>query len=64
MVLWGSLNQLLIPFIAFAAFYYKRDREGTTFALLWFFGNFSDIIIYMMVFYLGWAGPFLVWAWL
>jgi hypothetical protein len=27
MVLWGSLNQLLIPFIAFAAFYYKEIRR-------------------------------------
>ncbi len=103
MVLWGSLNQLLIPFIAFAAFYYKRDRAGAAFVLLWFFGDFIDVSIYMadgrflklsliwgmgikahdwlnlfnhfdlwgidqmlssMVFYLGWAGLFLVLAWL
>jgi hypothetical protein len=47
MVLGGSLNQLLIPFIAFAAFFYKRDRAGAAFALLWFFGNFIDVSIYM-----------------
>ncbi|MZH03010.1 MAG: hypothetical protein F3745_06355 [Nitrospinae bacterium] len=47
MVLGGSLNQLLIPFIAFASFYYKRDRGGSAFALLWFFGNFIDVGIYM-----------------
>ena len=47
MVLGGSLNQLLIPFITFAAFYYKRDRAGAAFALLWFFGNFIDESIYM-----------------
>ena len=103
MVLWGSLNQLLIPFIAFVAFYYKRDRAGAAFVLLWFFGDFIDVSIYMadgrflklsliwrmgirahdwlnlfnhfdlwgidqmlssMVFCMGWAGPFLVWAWL
>ena len=101
MVLGGSLNQLLIPFIAFAAFYYKRDRAGAAFVLRWFFGDFIDVSIYMedgrflklslilgmgikahdwlnlfnhfdlwgidqmlssIVFYLGWAGPFLVWA--
>ena len=48
MVLWGSLNQLLIPFIAFAAFYYKRDRAGAAFDLLWFFGDFIDVSIYMV----------------
>lgn len=103
MVLGGSLNQLLIPFIVFAAFFYKRDRAGAAFALLWFFGNFIDVSIYMadgrflklpligglgmeahdwrnlfnhfdlwgvdqmlsnIVFYLGWAGIFLVWIWL
>jgi hypothetical protein len=47
MVLGGSLNQLLIPFIAFSAFFYKRDRAGAAFALLWFFGNFIDVSIYM-----------------
>ena len=47
MVLGGSLNQLLIPFITFAAFYYKIDRAGAAFALLWFFGNFIDESIYM-----------------
>ena len=47
MVLGGSLNQLLIPFITFAAFYYKIDRAGAAFALLWFFGNFIDVNIYM-----------------
>jgi hypothetical protein len=47
MVLWGSLNQLLIPFIAFVAFYYKRDRAGAAFVLLWFFGDFIDVSIYM-----------------
>jgi hypothetical protein len=101
MVLGSRLNQLLIPFIAFAAFYYKRDRAGADFALLWFFGDFIDVSIYMadgrflklslilgmgikahdwlnlfnhfdlwsiyqmllsMMFYLGWAGLFLVWA--
>lgn len=103
MVLGGSLNQLLIPFIAYAAFFYKRDRAGAAFALLWFFGNFIDVSIYMadgrflklpligglgmevhdwrnlfnrfdlwgidqmlanMMFYLGWVGLFLAWAWL
>jgi hypothetical protein len=34
MVLGGSLNQMLIPFIPFAAFYYKREGEGAAFALL------------------------------
>jgi hypothetical protein len=47
MVLWCTLNQRLIPFIAFAVFYYKRDRAGAAFALLWFFGNFIDVSIYM-----------------
>jgi hypothetical protein len=47
MVLGGSLNQLLIPLIAFAAFFCKRDRAGAAFALLWFFGNFIDVSIYM-----------------
>ena len=47
MVLEGSLNQLLIPFIAFAAFYYKIDQACATFALLWFFDNFIDVSIYM-----------------
>jgi hypothetical protein len=47
MVLWGSLNQLLILFIAFAAFYYKRDRAGAAFVLLWFLGDFIDVSIYM-----------------
>ena len=47
MVLWGSLNQLMIPFIALAAFYYKRDRAGAAFVLLWFFGDFIDVSIYM-----------------
>lgn len=101
MVLEGSLNQQLIPFIAFAAFYYKIDRACDTFALLWFFDNFIYVSIYMadgrfwklylilgtgteghdwrnlftyfdlwgnnqmlssMLFYLGWAGLFLVWV--
>ena len=47
MVLGGSLNQLLIPLIAFVSFFYKRDRSGSAFALLWFFGNFIDVSIYM-----------------
>ena len=47
MVLGCSLNQLLIAFIAFAAFYYKRDRAGAAFVLLWFFGDFIDLSIYM-----------------
>lgn len=47
MILGGSLNQLLIPFIVFASFFYNRDRAGTAFALLWFFGSFIDVSIYM-----------------
>ncbi|MBC8286604.1 MAG: hypothetical protein H8E42_03925 [Nitrospinae bacterium] len=47
MILGGSLNQLLIPFIVFISFFYKRDRAGAAFALLWFFGNFIDVSIYM-----------------
>ena len=47
MILGGSLNQLLIPFIVFVSFFYKRDRAGSAFALLWFFGNFVDVSIYM-----------------
>ena len=47
MILGGILNQLLIPFIVFASFFYHRDRAGTAFALLWFFGNFIDVSIYM-----------------
>ena len=47
MVLGGSLNQLLIPFIAFVAFYYKRYQAGAAFALLSFFGDFIDLSIYM-----------------
>ena len=43
----GSLNQLLIPFVIFLSFYYNRDRAGTAFALMWFFGNFIDVSIYM-----------------
>ncbi len=101
--LGGSLNQLLIPFIVFASFFYNRDRTGTAFALLWFFGNFIDVSIYMAdgrflnlpligglgmeahdwrnlfnhfdlwgidqalsksVFYSGWTGILLTWAWL
>jgi hypothetical protein len=101
MVLEGSLNQLLITFIAFVAFYYKIDQACATFALLWFCDNFIDVSIFMadgcfwklslilgtgmegddwrnlfnyfdlwgnnqmlssMVFYLGWAGLFLVWV--
>ncbi|MBT5375414.1 MAG: hypothetical protein HOL15_01210 [Nitrospinaceae bacterium] len=46
-ILGGSLNQLLIPFIAFSAFFYNRDPAGTAFALLWFFGNFIDVSLYM-----------------
>lgn len=102
-ILGGSLNQLLIPFIIFVAFFHKRDRAGATFALLWFFGNFIDVAVYMAdgrflqlpligdlgmeahdwrnlfnrfdlwgvdqvlantLFYLGWAGILLAWAWL
>ena len=62
MGLGGSLNQLLFPFIAFATFYCKRDRVATAFALFWFFGNFIDVSIYMMVFYLGWIDLFIVWV--
>jgi len=47
MTLGGSLNQLLIPFVVFASFFYNRDRAGTAFALIWFFGNFIDVSIYM-----------------
>ena len=47
MVLGGSLNQLLIPFIAFVAFYYKRYQAGAAFALLSFFDDFIDLSIYM-----------------
>ena len=46
-VMGGSLNQLLIPFIVCISFFYKRDQAGTAFALLWFFGNFIDVSIYM-----------------
>lgn len=102
-ILGGSLNQCLIPFVVFASFFHQRDRTGTAFALLWFFGNFIDVSIYMadgrflklpliggldleahdwrnifnrfdlwgvdqglskIMFYLGWAGIFLTWAWL
>jgi hypothetical protein len=28
-------------------FFYQRDRTGAAFALLWFFGNFIDVSIYM-----------------
>ena len=47
MVLWGSLNLLLNPFIAFAAFYYERDRAGAAFILLWLYGDFIDVSIYI-----------------
>ncbi|MBT3510807.1 MAG: hypothetical protein HN472_14820 [Nitrospina sp.] len=47
MTIGGSLNQLLIPFVVFASFFYNRDRAGTGFALIWFFGNFIDVSIYM-----------------
>lgn len=47
MILGGSLNQLLIPFIVFISFLNKRDQSGAAFALLWFFGNFIDVSIYM-----------------
>ncbi len=46
-ILGGSLNQLLIPLIVLITFFYKRDTAGTGFALLWFFGNFLDVGIYM-----------------
>lgn len=46
-ILGGSLNQLLIPLIVLAGFFHKRDRAGATFALLWLFGNFIDVSIYM-----------------
>ncbi len=46
-ILGGSLNQLLIPFITFLSFFYQRDKVGVSFALLWFFGNFIDVSIYM-----------------
>jgi hypothetical protein len=46
-ILGGSLNQLLIPFIVFSSFFYSRDRTGSAFALIWFFGNFIDVSIYM-----------------
>ena len=46
-ILGGSLNQNLIPFVVFLSFFYHRDRTGTAFALLWFFGNFIDVSIYM-----------------
>jgi hypothetical protein len=45
--LGGSLNQLLIPFIAISAFFYNRDRTGVAFSSFWFFGNFIDVSIYM-----------------
>jgi hypothetical protein len=47
MILGGSLNQILIPFIVFLSFAHKRDQTGTAFALIWFFGNFIDVSIYM-----------------
>ena len=46
-ILGGSLNQCLIPFVVFLSFFYQRDRTGAAFALLWFFGNFIDVSIYM-----------------
>jgi hypothetical protein len=47
MILGGSLNQLFIPFVVFSSFFYNRDPTGVTFALIWFFGNFIDVSIYM-----------------
>lgn len=47
MILGGSLNQLLIPFVAFSSFFYYRDQAGIAFSLTWFFGNFIDVSIYM-----------------
>lgn len=47
MVLGGSLNQILIPFIAVSSFFFYRDLGGVGFALIWFFGNFIDVSIYM-----------------
>ena len=46
-VFGGSLNQILIPFITFSSFHYQRDKVGASFGLLWFFGNFIDVSIYM-----------------
>ena len=46
-ILGGSLNQCLIPFVVFLSFFYQRDQTGAAFALLWFFGNFIDVSIYM-----------------
>jgi hypothetical protein len=47
MILGGSLNQILIPLIVFLSFFHQRDQTGTAFALIWFFGNFIDVSIYM-----------------
>lgn len=47
MVLGGSLNQILIPFIVASSFTFYRDQGGAGFALIWFFGNFIDVSIYM-----------------
>jgi len=46
-ILGGSLNQLLVPFIVFVAFWQRRDASGTAFGLVWLFINFLEVAIYM-----------------
>ena len=46
-ILGGSLNQVLVPLIVTAAFWYRRDASGTAFGAVWMFINFLSVSIYM-----------------
>ena len=46
-ILGGSLNQVLVPFIVTAAFWYRRDTSGFAFGAVWLFINFLGVAIYM-----------------
>ncbi len=46
-ILGGSLNQVLVPFIVTVAFWQRRDASGYAFGLVWMFINFLGVAIYM-----------------
>ena len=47
MILGGTLGELLVPFCAAVAFYFRREIAGVAFCSFWFFENFLYIGTYM-----------------
>ncbi len=46
--LWGgTLVQLLVPLLAWAAFAARRDPAGAAFGAFWFFENWLEVAVYM-----------------